>query len=41
MDEAARAEILTLFPELATKEGLKDYRLARTELKKREAQLMI
>lgn len=41
MDHGARNEILTLFPELATDQGLSDYQLARTELKKHEARLMI
>ena len=40
IDEGARNEILALFPELATEDGLKDYRLARTELKKHEARIL-
>ena len=41
MDNAAREEIIALFPELATEEGLNNYRMVRTELKKHEVQLLI
>ena len=41
IDEDARAEILSLFPALATYQGRKDYGLARTGLKKFEAKLLI
>ena len=37
---AQRTEILELFPELKTQEGLKDYQSARRSLKKHEAQLL-
>ena len=41
IDEDVRAEILSLFPALATYQGRKDYGLARTGLKKFEAKLLI
>ena len=41
IDKDARAEILALFPDLATEQGLKEYRLARTELKRHEAKALL
>jgi Ca2+-binding RTX toxin-like protein len=41
IDEDARAEILSLFPTLATDQGRKDYGMARTELKSFEAKLLM
>jgi hypothetical protein len=41
MGNAQRSEILELFPELKTKEGLEDYTAARRTLKKHEAKLLI
>ncbi len=38
---AQRTEILELFPELQTNEGLQDYHAARKTLKKHEAQLLL
>ncbi len=38
---AQRNEILELFPELKTEEGLKDYQAARRTLKKHEARLLV
>ncbi|WP_439154675.1 Hint domain-containing protein [Yoonia sp.] len=38
--EAQRAEIFALFPELATKQGVTDYRAARGSLKRHEAALL-
>jgi hypothetical protein len=40
MGNAQRNEILELFPELKTKEGLLDYTAARRTLKKHEAKLL-
>ena len=40
IDAGLRAEILELFPELATEEGLKDYAAARRTLKRHEAVLL-
>ncbi|WP_050527264.1 Hint domain-containing protein [Pseudorhodobacter aquimaris] len=40
MGNAQRNEILELFPELKTKEGLEDYAAARRTLKKHEAKLL-
>ena len=40
MGNAQRTEILELFPELKTKEGLEDYSAARRTLKKHEARLL-
>ncbi|QCO57068.1 tandem-95 repeat protein (plasmid) [Pseudorhodobacter turbinis] len=41
MGNAQRNEILELFPELKTKEGLEDYTAARRTLKKHEAKLLV
>ncbi|WP_022703120.1 Ig-like domain-containing protein [Pseudorhodobacter ferrugineus] len=41
MGNAQRNEILELFPELKTKEGLEDYSAARRTLKKHEAKLLM
>lgn len=41
MGNAQRNEILELFPELKTKEGLEDYSAARRTLKKHEAKLLV
>jgi hypothetical protein len=41
MGNAQRNEILELFPELKTKEGLEEYTAARRTLKKHEARLLI
>jgi hypothetical protein len=38
--EASREEILELFPELATREGIAAYAAARKSLKKHEAKLI-
>jgi hypothetical protein len=38
--DAARTEILELFPELATREGIEAYAAARKSLKKHEARLL-
>jgi len=38
--DASREEILELFPELATREGIKAYAAARKSLKKYEAKLI-
>jgi Ca2+-binding RTX toxin-like protein len=40
MGRAARAEILALFPELASRDGLTDYAAARRSLKAHEAKLL-
>ncbi len=40
MGDAQRAEIIELFPELATAEGIETYAAARRSLKKHEAQLL-
>jgi hypothetical protein len=40
MDEDQRQELFELFPDLATKEGVKAYRAARSSLSKREASLI-
>lgn len=39
--DAQRSEILELFPELRTKEGIQDYQSARRSLKKHEAKLLL
>jgi hypothetical protein len=41
MGNAQRTEILELFPELKTKDGLDDYTAARRTLKKHEARLLV
>jgi hypothetical protein len=40
MGDAQRQEILELFPELATREGLESYGAARRSLKRYEAKLL-
>ncbi len=40
MDEDQREELFELFPDIATKEGVKGYRAARASLTKREASLI-
>ena len=40
MDEDQREELFELFPDLATKEGVKGYRAARASLTKRESSLI-
>ena len=39
--DAQREEILELFPELATQEGVENYASARRSLKKHEAKLIL
>jgi hypothetical protein len=39
--DGSRKEILGLFPELGTQEGLADYQSARVSLKSHEAQLLV
>jgi hypothetical protein len=41
MGNAQRSEILELFPELKTAEGLADYTAARRTLKRHEARLLV
>ncbi len=40
MDEEQRDELFALFPDLATKEGVKAYRAARASLSRSEAAVM-
>ena len=39
--DAQRQEILELFPELATQDGIRDYAAARRSLKSYEARLLV